>query len=69
MNNVIPCGTRVVIKPANIEGTITGISLRFEAIAYEISYFNRDLEHREVWLNACMFEIKELDILKIGFVK
>lgn len=65
---LIPCGTKVKITLANIEGIITGITIRFKAIAYEVSYFS-GVEYKQVWLNECEFETEIIARDKIGFVK
>lgn len=66
---LLECGTRVETIHGKIEGTITGISIRFKAVAYEISYFNNG-EREDCWLNRCEFTvIGEENKFKIGFNK
>lgn len=51
---VIPCGTHITIKLNSVEGIITAVSIRFNAIAYEISYFSGN-DYKQIWLNDAEF--------------
>jgi len=62
-------GSVVTTKINSIEAIITGVTIRFNAIQYELSYFDNK-EYRTAWLNENEFEIKgEAVIQKIGFIK
>jgi hypothetical protein len=56
MIKIIKCGSKVTINLSAIEGYITAISIRFNAISYEVSYFNNG-EYKQVWLHDTEFEI------------
>lgn len=64
---VYPCGITVTIKANSEQATITGVTIRFKAVAYELSYFASD-GRKEIWVNECEFTT---DIKKqsIGFIK
>jgi len=62
------CGSKVVTKLSNIEAIITGISIRFNAVSYELSYFI-NAEYKQVWLNECEFNISDKEVKRIGFRK
>lgn len=68
MIEVIPCGTDVTIKLEKIPGTITGITIKFSAVAYEVSYFFNG-EFYQVWMNECLFIAGEHTKEQIGFIK
>lgn len=59
-------GLSVETKLSKIEGIITGTIIRFNAVAYEISYF-REGEYKHEWLNENEFNVKEPDKIQIGF--
>ena len=63
--NVYPCGTKVTAN--KMEGIITQISIRFECVLYEFSYFLNG-EHNSCWLNECEFETMS-EKQSIGFQK
>lgn len=48
---IIPCGTGVKLSGTTIFGTITGVTIRYAAIAYEVSYFTDAQERKEIWVN------------------
>lgn len=52
---VIPCGTIVKTKYGNIEGMITCISIKFDKVLYEVSYFLNG-DQKTVWMNEPEFE-------------
>jgi hypothetical protein len=62
------CGTRVKCEIAPIAGMITQISLRFEKIAYEITYFDSG-EFKTTWMNEKEFSVVGTTVEKtlIGF--
>lgn len=39
---IFECGSTVKTKSGNIEAIITGITIRFDAVQYEVSYFNNN---------------------------
>ena len=51
---ILSCGTLVRTKLGLIDGIITGISIRFGAVAYEISYFC-DGKGLTLWMNEAEF--------------
>ena len=67
MIELIKCGSLVQTKTGNIKATVTGITIRLDAIAYEISYFNSASERKEVWLNECEFDVIDGNKIGIGF--
>jgi len=54
--NIVKCGSKVKSVLTNIEGIITAASIRFNSVAYEVSYFNNG-EYKQVWLNESEFEL------------
>jgi hypothetical protein len=67
MIELIKCGSLILTKTGNIKATITGITIRFDAVAYEIGYFNGAGERKEVWLNESEFNVINGDRVTIGF--
>lgn len=65
---LIKCGTRIKTKLSNIEGIITAITIRFKAVAYELSYFHEG-EYKTAWLNETEFDISNCERSQIGFKK
>ena len=64
---VIPCGTHITTKLNSIPGIITGLSIRFTMVSYEVSYFNGQ-DYKQIWLTESEFNFtgkKET----IGFTK
>jgi len=49
MISVYPCGTKVNLVMGNIQAMITGVSIRFDKVNYEVSYFN-GLEQKCIWV-------------------
>ena len=49
-----PCGISVKSKIGYVEGIITAVSIRFDNIQYEVSYFT-DNEYKSAWLNESEF--------------
>lgn len=54
MTEVYPCGTNVTSKLSNVNGIITGLSIRFANVSYEISYFSGH-DYKQIWLYECEF--------------
>jgi hypothetical protein len=44
----------------------TGISIRFNRVTYEISYFVNG-DYKAIWMDECEFEIDKKETVKIGF--
>ena len=60
------CGTVIKPKLATFEAIIIGVSIRFDKIIYEVSYFN-SFENKCIWLNENEFEVVQSLKIKIGF--
>lgn len=54
MIEVYPCGTQVTSKLSNVNGIITGLSIRFANVSYEVSYFSGH-DYKQIWLYECEF--------------
>ena len=63
---VFDCGTRVVIKLGNLEGLITGISIRFGKASYDISYCING-QYKNIWMYEQEFTASDPCMVKIGF--
>jgi len=63
---LIKCGTKAIIKLGNSEAIITGISIRFSTVSYELSYFING-EYKSTWFNECEFNVDERSNTVIGF--
>jgi uncharacterized protein with von Willebrand factor type A (vWA) domain len=63
---LIKCGSKVRTKVNDIEAIITAVSIRFDSVSYELSYFNNG-EYKSCWLNENEFEAKGLEKTSIGF--
>ena len=57
---VYKCGSKATTIIGKIEGIITGISIRFGKVQYELSYFEKG-KHETAWVEECEItsEIKE----------
>ena len=64
----VKCGTLVIIKLANIKGMITCMSLRFDKVTYEITYWD-GADQKTIWVNENEFEVSAPELTKIGFKK
>jgi len=64
----IKCGTLVVMKLANIQGMITCVSLRFDRVIYEVTYYV-GAEQETIWVNENEFDTTTPELIKIGFKK
>ena len=63
---IYKCGTQVEIPIGEIDGWVSNISINFDNISYEISYFiERGVLHT-IWLNESQFITGKRKI-KIGF--
>lgn len=68
MIETIKCGTLVIIKLANIKGMVTCMSLRFDRVAYEVTYFD-GADAKTIWVHESEFEVTNPELTKIGFKK
>lgn len=60
-------GTKIKTKSCNIEGYITGITIRELGTAYEISYFHEG-KQQQAWVTECEFDVVDESVKKsIGF--
>lgn len=64
---VIPCGTNITTKLNSIPGIITGISIRFTMVSYEVSYFSGQ-DYKQIWLTEPEFNFS-IKKETIGFSK
>ena len=66
---VYKCGIEIITKLNAIHAIITGISIRFDRVIYEISYF-KDAIYYQIWLHEEEFTlINDSEKIKIGFKK
>lgn len=57
--NIYPCGTKVTF--CKVEGTITAVTIRFELVSYEISYFDPNTGmFYETWRHESEFTAREI---------
>ena len=64
---VYQCGTECTIKLLNAQAIIVGVSIRYERVMYECSYFVNQVVH-EVWLHETSLVFKEYENkTQIGF--
>lgn len=63
---ILKCGTKVVPKLNNTEAIITAVSLRFDKVSYEVSYFYNG-EYKVIWLHETEFEVDKTQKQSIGF--
>ena len=64
--SIYKCGTYVHIPAGDITGWISAISISFDNISYEISYFAGTGEHMTIWLHDTQFTTQN-NRTKIGF--
>ncbi len=64
--DLLNCGTAVETNNGKIKATITGITIRFAAVAYELSYFHNG-KKEEVWCNESEFTVTNGIKLQVGF--
>lgn len=60
------CGVKVQTVVGGIDAIITGITIRFGIVCYELTYFD-GMQHKEIWVNEVMFTTKEKKLTKIGY--
>lgn len=63
---VIKCGTKVLTKIGHIEGMVTAVSIRFESVQYEVSYFH-DGDIKTAWVREGEFDVEDGKKIPIGF--
>jgi hypothetical protein len=63
---VYRCGSKVLINDINIQGYITGISIRDNRVMYEISYFLNNT-YLSTWFYDYQFCFDNIEKMKIGF--
>jgi hypothetical protein len=62
---LIKCGTKVY--HGSTEGTITMIEIRYDNILYHFSYFDKDQNHKSIWVHEKELTIEKPQKQKIGF--
>ena len=65
---VLECGTSVKTKIGGKVGMITCAAIRFDAIMYEVTYYE-DKEFQAVWMREQELVIDDRKERKIGFKK
>lgn len=61
------CGSNVKLVGANVFGIITGISIRWENVLYEISYFLNNSHYLD-WFSPCEIDFENSDDkINVGF--
>lgn len=61
------CGAKVAMTfNHDCEAIITAVSIRFERVVYEVSYFNTG-EYKQIWLDECEFSLLNGEKQRIGF--
>jgi hypothetical protein len=63
---IVKTGTRVITVLNNIEGLITGVTIREERVTYEFCYFSGQ-EYKVIWLSEFEFIDKSKSRQEIGF--
>ena len=63
---VIKCVTLVTTVLSNTQGFITAVTIRFDRVVYEITYWNNG-EFKTVWMNEGEFETTVESMRRIGF--
>lgn len=64
--DLLSCGQKVITKLSKIEGIITSISIKFNYVSYEVSYFHEG-EYKQIWLNEAEFDTENQQRQAIGF--
>lgn len=64
---IIECGNKVITKINKIEGMITACIIRGNNVSYEVSYFDMNLEYKQVWLSIYEFDSEINTKMNIGF--
>ena len=67
---LLECGTKATTVLNDIEGIITGITIRGKTITYEFSYFLNG-DRKSIWVEDYEVKAKKEDkrVLKVGFAK
>lgn len=65
---VLKCGTQATPKLSNIKGIITAISIRFNMVTYELTYFIEG-KREIIWVDENELNIEQSEKLQIGFKK
>lgn len=64
---VLKCGTIAVTEVGDIRGIITAVSIRFDKIVYELSYFSNG-DYKVMWIHREEFSVDDsAQKNKIGF--
>ena len=63
---IIPAGTKAKTTIGAIEGILTAVVIREEALSYEFSYFLNG-EYKEIWLREFQFTADEHTRISIGY--
>lgn len=63
---IVNCGTKVKMILKDVDAIITGVSIRFGNISYELSYFYGG-EYKVIWANECEFTTTEKETTRVGF--
>ncbi len=66
MTKVYKPGTKAITNIGEIAGIITAVSVRFDSVNYEFSYFNAG-DYKSCYLNESEFTVIEDTKIKIGF--
>ena len=65
--NIYPCGMEAVIKRPLVVGNITAVTIRFEFVTYEVTYYVDGVQQR-VWVHEDEI-MKDGKKLTLGFKK
>lgn len=65
---VLKCGIEVTPRLSNIKGIITAVSIRFNMVTYELTYFIEG-KREIIWVDENELVIENSDKQKIGFKK
>lgn len=63
---VIGCGSEVITKIGRVTGMITGKTIRFSDVEYEITYFNGS-EFKNTWMREQEFIVTNGSKQQIGY--
>jgi hypothetical protein len=64
---IIPCGTKATTAIGSIKGIITGITIRYNAIAYELTHLDINSHLVTTWMNEAEFTTECTEKNQIGF--
>lgn len=62
---IFKCGTHA--KASGVKGKITSIEIRFNNISYELTYFDKEMNLKHIWLHESLIEIEQGEKIQIGF--